>query len=710
MSKKGWKKEQQKPDLHSSLLEFRRKADAGDVDAQFNLGLAYSGKAVGVTMNIEASLKWLRLAASNGHADARLLLGELLILNKNLRGEAIAWLQQLVDEGNPKAMNNLASAYAHGVGVPKDLVVAEKLFKEALKCGINEALVGLAAVYSMDGPQQNFEESFKLNQQAVAAGQAGGWYNLSLIYKVGCGSIKQDATEAFACMKRAAEGGYIIAMSELGRFYHVGYGVTRDLQAARNWYEQGAKVGSTECVCLLAQLYFFGQGVDRNLSKGMVLFNRAAAEGDVIGRLMMAMSTEYGLGVTVDSAVTLHRYECIANEDNNPSAMYALGMAYENGWLGVAVEPTVAVEWFTRAAQLGHVAAATALRYPHGPLHIDLKRLSIDQKIAFARARLGDASSESYVGVSIYNAGANVENPLDYYAEALRWLNSAAEKNESTALPYIQFCLEKLGSTAAEDWSGLYQKLLVPAQEGDQSAIKSIISVHHNWLRQPFRNPAFEVIKWHEKLLAQSDSPERYNELANIYFNLAKHGRYAVPIKYFNQMPILKRGFFELWMILCRKVFMRRQRHKYFKMSHALYEKSAAHNNKDAITSLGDLALCGHGEHKDAVKAFQYYQKSAKLGDRAANIYIGVMLYLGIGCEKDEATGKAMLIKRAKAGDSAVIHVCNTMKLAPAHDLPYSPPLYKQTMVFDGLTALHYFLVPMIKAGAAQERKQKMAN
>lgn len=695
-----------KKELRRQLLEQRRKAESGDVTAQYNLGVAYSGMVAGIHTDIEASLKWLRLAAEQRHVDARLLLGQLLILNKNLQGEAIFWLQQLVDEGNPKAMNNLAMAYTKGVGVERDLEVAEKLLKGALESGVNEALVGLATVYSMEGSQQNLEESFKLNQRAIEAGQPGGWYNLSRAYKTGSGGVKQDVEEAFACMKRAAEAGYMPAMSELGRFYHEGLGVARDLQTAREWYEKGVKAGNTECLSLLAQLYVLGQGVDRSLTKGMELFGRAAADGDVLGRLMMAASAEYGLGVAVDGDVARQRYENIVNSHNNPNAMYALGMAYENGWMGVSADPVVAREWFKRAARLGYVPAVTALRYPHSPLQIDPKRLPLREKITFAMARLGENNSEGLVGMSLYSTGVSTERGGCYYLEAVRWLYSAAEKNHLAVAQYIVLCLEKIGEVKTKDWHELYQKLLIPAQEGDQDAIENIVRIHHNWHRQPFRKPMLEIAKWYELLLSKGDNPQICNELANIYYNLGKEGERAAPEVVRMQMSYLRRAFSVFWQFLCRRFLAARQRHKFFAISRALYEKSAAHNNKNAITSLGDLALCGYGQPKDNVKAFGYYQKSAKMGDRAANIYLGIMLCLGIGCEKDEPAGEKILTKMANAKDLVAMYACDAMKIAPKQNSFDIKLLLAQEDVFREFPVLYRFYLPMNSSGRNRKKGQ----
>ena len=91
-------------------VQCQNAATAGDRDAQFGYGLVlFSGR--GQESNPSASLKWLRLAASQGHFLARVMLGRLLsdsdMLSADLRNpvEGYAWW---VVAGERDAVRNLS--------------------------------------------------------------------------------------------------------------------------------------------------------------------------------------------------------------------------------------------------------------------------------------------------------------------------------------------------------------------------------------------------------------------------------------------------------------------------------------------------------------------------------------------------------------------------------------------------------------------------
>jgi TPR repeat protein len=85
--------------------ELVKRAEAGDADAQFNLGEAYA-KGEGAHVDIVELMKWYRLAADQNHAKAQYMLGVL---------------------------------YAYGLGVPEDQAEAAKWYRLAAEQGYDEA-------------------------------------------------------------------------------------------------------------------------------------------------------------------------------------------------------------------------------------------------------------------------------------------------------------------------------------------------------------------------------------------------------------------------------------------------------------------------------------------------------------------------------------------------------------------------------------------
>lgn len=96
----------------ADLAETRKKAEQGDADAQFNLGLMYNN-GIGVPKGSTEAVKWYRKAA---------------------------------EQGNARAQSNLGFMYANGAGVPKDPVLAHVWFNVAGANGNEEARRNLVIV------------------------------------------------------------------------------------------------------------------------------------------------------------------------------------------------------------------------------------------------------------------------------------------------------------------------------------------------------------------------------------------------------------------------------------------------------------------------------------------------------------------------------------------------------------------------------------
>ncbi len=64
----------QENDAFRKFAEIKAKAEQGDAEAQFNLGLCYSD-SVGVPQDYVEAAKWFRRAADQGVAEAQLNFG-----------------------------------------------------------------------------------------------------------------------------------------------------------------------------------------------------------------------------------------------------------------------------------------------------------------------------------------------------------------------------------------------------------------------------------------------------------------------------------------------------------------------------------------------------------------------------------------------------------------------------------------------------------
>ena len=121
------------------------KAEAGDVDAQFRVGAAYDlGK--GAPRDVSESIKWYRMAAEAGNAEAQNSLGSVLQAEKKYTA-ALAWYEKASNQSHALATNSLAYLYDLGLGVPQDRQRAFEFYARAADLGWAQAMWNIANMY-----------------------------------------------------------------------------------------------------------------------------------------------------------------------------------------------------------------------------------------------------------------------------------------------------------------------------------------------------------------------------------------------------------------------------------------------------------------------------------------------------------------------------------------------------------------------------------
>lgn len=133
-------------DYSKAVNEWRPLANAGDADAQFNMGQAYKlGR--GVPVDLPVALEWYRKAAVQGHQRAEDNMG-LLMFQQGKRAEAMTVLQKSADRGEPRAQYLVGTALFNGDLLPKDWTRAYALMTRASAAGLPQAQSSLAQMDS----------------------------------------------------------------------------------------------------------------------------------------------------------------------------------------------------------------------------------------------------------------------------------------------------------------------------------------------------------------------------------------------------------------------------------------------------------------------------------------------------------------------------------------------------------------------------------
>ncbi len=146
----------------------RARAEAGDAEAQFDVGFMYA-IGDGVPEDDVEAARWYRLAAEQGDADGQFILGFSYGEGEGVPQddtEAVRWFRLAADQGFADAQNRLGRKYANGQGVPQDDAEAVRWFRLAAEQGDADGQFNLGDMY---------ENGIGVPQDYV---QAHMWYNL----------------------------------------------------------------------------------------------------------------------------------------------------------------------------------------------------------------------------------------------------------------------------------------------------------------------------------------------------------------------------------------------------------------------------------------------------------------------------------------------------------------------------------------------------
>ncbi len=124
------------------LADVRRRAEAGDAEAQYALGVGYANER-GERHDWETAIVWFRKAAEQGHAEAQYALGRCLYVRAKegageTKEEAFSWIQKGYEQGNEQCKVMLAAMLLKGEGCEKDVRKGAGILRDLVEKGSNE--------------------------------------------------------------------------------------------------------------------------------------------------------------------------------------------------------------------------------------------------------------------------------------------------------------------------------------------------------------------------------------------------------------------------------------------------------------------------------------------------------------------------------------------------------------------------------------------
>ena len=370
-----------KEQAETAVAWFRKAADLGLPEAQFNLGLMYDN-GTGVAQDYAEAAKWYRHAAEQGVREAQFSLGVMCDKGEGVAQDyaaAVEWYRKAADLGLPEAQFNLGLMYDNGTGVARDHAEAAKWYSEA--AGVHHGLykaqfnLGLKFTYGQ-GVVQDLVQAYKWMN--LAERHAGDEKNVrctamrdSIASKLNPAQIVEaqrlvreyveewdhpdlqfDFTEAVRWWRKAADVGNADAQTILGDAYFNGQGVEQDWAEAAKWYRKAADSGNAEAQRHMGDAYRSGQGVKRDYTAAVAWYRKAEKQGYSSGQQRLGEMYYDGRGVPQDDAEAVNWYRTAA-EQGNADAMRQLSYAYAHGE-GVPEDYIQAYMWITLAVMFSN--------------------------------------------------------------------------------------------------------------------------------------------------------------------------------------------------------------------------------------------------------------------------------------------------------------------------------------------------------------------
>lgn len=267
-------------------------AEAGDAEAQFQLGLAYQS-GDGVQAHDTMAALWFKRAAQQDHPEGLREYADCLFYGKGIKEDlAKAFTNYLkgANLGNIRCQYATGYCYGSGTGVEEDQKLAFYWYKRAADVGDGEAQAAMGLCYE-DG--KGVDVDFALAEQ---------WY------------------------RKAAAQNTLWAYHLLGNFFRFVEEV-RDPLEADYWYRKGAELGCARSQKLLGQMLLFDEDTPRNYQEAAYWLRKAALGGqpEAHGDLGFALSMS---GVADDEEIVYWSTRCLEDQ-NNFNAPFDMAAAYE---------------------------------------------------------------------------------------------------------------------------------------------------------------------------------------------------------------------------------------------------------------------------------------------------------------------------------------------------------------------------------------------
>lgn len=256
------------------LEEIRIKAEQGDAESLYRLGMVYENGTIEVEKNLSKAVSFYEQAASKGYLPAISYLGYCYYDGKIVKRDVdkgLKMIEQAAMQGDVKAANNLGWLLLEGEGVVHDAKKAVYWFGRSAESGFAISQSQLGDLYRLGNGVEKDEH--KAEELYIKAGKQG----------------LRDAENKLLAMKYTSYKNYTSeeAFEAGSKFYS-----DRMYVVAVTLFEIAAEKGSVSAKLYLGECYATGRGVVYSFEKGLKYYYEAAKEGDASAQYVVAETLE----------------------------------------------------------------------------------------------------------------------------------------------------------------------------------------------------------------------------------------------------------------------------------------------------------------------------------------------------------------------------------------------------------------------------------
>lgn len=471
-------------DQAKAAVWFRKAADQGNADSEWHLSLFYLRGDGPLPKDVPTGLTWLRKATDQNFANADFTLATVYSVGFSSEypkdgAKAVEWWREAADQGMPEAMYQLGRAYSDGRGIPQDQAQAAIWYRKAAEKNYQAAEVGLGRLYALGvGVELDKEQALFWLRKAEAQGGASGDAAEKIIaglqtpppaLAAAANAVSQAMNPRVAAIRSRAEQGDAASESTLGDFYSIrgNFGSQEDAAQAIAWWKKAAEQGYTRAMNQLADAYMTGILVPRDTAESTAWRRKAVEKDDALAE--MALGNAYadgngGVPKDKEQAIVWFRKAevhgglfhgmaetAIARLDQKPKQLTpipadfdsllsraALGDVEAEARLGLiyadenseAKDYKEAAAWLTKAAQKGNADAMSALAGLYF-LGLGVPR-DMAQYIYWLKQAANHERVDDEITLSNAYATGMFGVPQDD-AQSVAWLQAAAEQGSAKA-------------------------------------------------------------------------------------------------------------------------------------------------------------------------------------------------------------------------------------------------------------------------------------